>query len=907
MNNYTEITKIFNLRPFIFFLPLLFVLVLHGKSFGQTVKIDYKADNKPLSQVLEDVTKQYKIKFAFDSEAFQKYRVSFSVKNLYTYQFINFLTQKYGLQFKLVESTYVVTRKAGTLVAPEAPVPTVPPVAVKPVPSLPVEKSIVSFSGYVTDRKTGDPLLYCSIVFPGQKGTITNDLGFFYVETNRDSLHLSISHLGYHRLDTVIYTRQSKPVPIGLNPISLTIETVSVVKKEKSVLEWGDRSGRIGFNPSQSANLARLSYDDLVNMLTMIPGVQFLDGHAGGLSIRGSDPSENLILLDGIPILETGHLFGNLSTLNAGFIRQSFVSRGGFDVQFGDRTSGIVELTGKSAVRSNPMVDISANMLNGNVLAVIPVSGKFSLSGAWRRSYIDQWKNYLFHKITREIRFTDLDIANTSATPTIRYQDFNLKATYQPSENQEFSIGFFRGEDQQMLDYQINASDSIYRNEWAYSINTGAGLNWNFQKGNWHHMFKAGFSEVYFRQEQESGEQTAAVITQNPGKGNSRNSRKIKVEIPGRTSFEFNRDSNLIRELRASWKSELKTGIFTHQAGAGIVKDNFSYKFQSATSTRNIPIDGMGKNSEQIISHFYLQQVLEPASWARIRWGVRTNYSHTIKKFYIQPRAGFEFTPFTDFKIYYHGGLYQQFLSKIPKIDINRNVDMVWFLPDSADRVILESVHHIAGIQWEKSGFLINAEMYYKHTTGKKWWNAELYKKANQYRIQYVNRDGQQENKGLDVFLQYRHPHFSHQLAWSFALSEEQINGINQGEYFPSLNDRRHQIQWTEIFTLKGWVASAMWNFRTGQPSLLDSDQSTVLEFKRLPYFSQIDLGIARNFKWNHFAVSAGLTLMNLLDRQNIVQVNYLNFSTSGGSSSIQSDISSLSRTPVFFIRMQVM
>jgi hypothetical protein len=82
--------------------------------------------------------------------------------------------------------------------------------------------------------------------------------------------------LGYKRLDTVIVSGVGGPLQFRLEPFAVLMEEVSVARKEKSLLEMGEYSEKIGFNPARSATMPRLSHDDLVNMLTMIAN-KFLD------------------------------------------------------------------------------------------------------------------------------------------------------------------------------------------------------------------------------------------------------------------------------------------------------------------------------------------------------------------------------------------------------------------------------------------------------------------------------------------------------------------------------------------------------------------------------------------------------------------------------------------------------
>jgi hypothetical protein len=598
-------------------------------------------------------------------------------------------------------------------------------------------------------------------------------------------------------------------------------------------------------------------------------------------------------------------MFGNISALNAGFIRQAFVSRGGFDASFGDRASGLIELTGKSGSRSGVNAESSFSLLNGDLSGSIPFGRNVSLSGAYRRSYTDYWPNYLFKRLLTDSRLTNVTDQSVNVLPIVRYQDINLKASIYASQNNELSFSFIRSDDQQMLDYTAGTSQHLYRNEWVRGKNTGFGLNWSFQTGNWHHLLTSGYSELSHYQELESGEElTVSAPSGSSGKGKKVGLlRRLNLNNLNRTKYEFESDSNAVREFRIQYSSELKRGIFTHQFGAGYVDDYFHFRIWSDNTERPVPLDSLRKSANQRIGHVFVQQTLDPGKELKIRWGVRANYDQLSGKFYLQPRGGVEFTPVEDLKIYYHGGVYNQFLSKVPLIDYYRNVDLVWYLPDNAGNGVLRSIHHIAGFQWSDNGFLFNAEFYRKSVTGKQWLYAETYKIANQSHIRYVNHKGEELNSGIDLFAQFRHSHWTHQAGYSFSDGKERIEVLNSGAWFPSLSNNRHQLQLVELFSLKGFAASVIWNYRSGQPRILPSSGSGNLTFERMDYFSQLDASLAKTFLFRHAGFTCGVSLLNILNRLNIIQVDYLRITNETSTFNVTSNVSSLSFTPVFFLK----
>ena len=158
-------------------------------------------------------------------------------------------------------------------------------------------------------------------------------------------------------------------------------------------------------------------------------------------------------------------------------MQPTFVSRGGFDAEFGERTAGLIELTGKSGKNNNPYLDLSANLLNTNVLINVPITDKFSVTSAWRKSYIDKWQNYLYLKLVDNENNGELE---SSVNPTLKYQDVNAKISFHPSNQMEFNVNILYGDDFQNRDYSLFESEDFYRNEWVESKSLGASFNWNW-------------------------------------------------------------------------------------------------------------------------------------------------------------------------------------------------------------------------------------------------------------------------------------------------------------------------------------------------------------------------------------------------------------------------------------------
>lgn len=874
---------------------LLILTVVLFNAYGQQTRITYTASEKLLSEVLNEITDQYSIKFAFNTNSFEEISVTFEIADATVEVFLKLLETNYSVRSRNVDGTWILVHDE--------------PVKAQLTP--PEKPKLIQVSGFVKDKITGENLLYCNVVYGDGTGTITNDLGHFSFKVNEtEHVRIAISHLGYKLLDTIIPT--SKQAKLFLTPSDILIPTVVVKQVEKNVLETSPFSEKIGFNPLKSATIPRIADDDLGNALLLIPGVTFSQGSAAGISIRGSTPTDNLVLFDGIPVLETSHLLGNMSVLNAKYVQQAFVSRGGFDAGFGGRVAGLIELTGKSGKNYRPYLDVSGNLMNSNVLANIPITKKLSLTTAWRRSYIDSWQNFLYMRLIEDTQNTEIseNVISSSIIPTIRYQDLNAKLSFHPSDKLEVTLNMLYGSDHQSRDYTLFNTKDYYRNEFINSINMGfsLGMDWQINE-TLYSSLNAGYSNL----ERENIEETGALeeyteIIENPGQGKGKGKGLVKTreKTYTRQVFDIDNGENDMEEYRVDWKMELKQGAFTNQAGLGWTANSYHYRYFANRTKALYPIDSIVNAENQYLVSSFIQQYIQLNGQFRFRWGLRANLDLETQEFYFQPRGGLEFNTGNGFIINYSGGVYHQFLTSSKRIDSEGHYNYVWYLPNNKSDGVVQAVNHIAGLKFEKNGWLINVESYLKNVNGKLNLFAVPAFVGDEVNITYSPRENNERNKGVDVFIQKKQGIFNHMVGYSLSKSEENMEGVLEEQWYLSTNDRQHQFKMNEMVAWRNWSLTGSWNFATGLPVINLTDNNTLQNVERTDNYYQLDFSLTKKIYTPHFVASAGVSFLNVFNRKNIVEVDYLRFTSDSGSLTVRSDVSALGFTPVIFLNLKV-
>ncbi|MBT7042014.1 MAG: Plug domain-containing protein, partial [Candidatus Marinimicrobia bacterium] len=159
---------------------------------------------------------------------------------------------------------------------------------------------------------------------------------------------------------------------IFIAPKVLSTETVSITGATREFMDRSNSPGQISFSPRHISTLPNLGEVDIFRSLQMLPGIQLGIGGSSGLYIRGGTPDQNLILLDGMPIYQTDHLFGFVSGVNANSIKDVQVYKGGMPSRYGGRISSVIELTSRNGNSLSPHGSVYGNLMSQGLTGELP-------------------------------------------------------------------------------------------------------------------------------------------------------------------------------------------------------------------------------------------------------------------------------------------------------------------------------------------------------------------------------------------------------------------------------------------------------------------------------------------------------------------------------------------------------
>lgn len=258
----------------------------------------------------------------------------------------------------------------------------------EPAASAPVEAA-VNLQGQLLEMGTRRPLVgFVVRVEPtGQEATTDADGRFALRGVPDGPVRLRVVHPGYDPVD---------------QPVEMVPGQGTELKLWAKNQSYG-QSGIVGIYRVETEDVTRYSismeevrqipgtFGDPVRVVQNLPGAARAPLGTGLLVIRGSNPEDSGVYVDGIRIPYIYHLGGFESVINPDLVAAVDYLPGGFGVQYGRSLGGVVDVTTTDEFPERTRVVVSADALDAGAM----VAGRFGKKGqhglgvAARRSYVD--------------------------------------------------------------------------------------------------------------------------------------------------------------------------------------------------------------------------------------------------------------------------------------------------------------------------------------------------------------------------------------------------------------------------------------------------------------------------------------------------------------------------------------
>lgn len=578
---------------------------------------------------------------------------------------------------------------------------------------------------------------------------------------------------------------------------------------------------------------------DVLKALQMTPGVK--RGVEGGIGtyVRGGNKDENLMLLDGAPVYNAGHLLGFFSVFNTATLKEVQLYKSTFPSRYGGRLSSVTDIKTKDGSMNTYKAGLGLGIISSSLQVQGPlINDKLSFMIAGRRTYLD--------KIVKTIPY--------------HFYDINVKLAYRPDDNNRIWLSLYKGND--VLNMQQQGADSL---KGDFTLNSGMKLGNNIASLRW--LYR-------------------------PVEGNT--SREITAYYSG---FRYQVDGSLrsnmlsvrsdIKDmgLKAEWKGQ--QGQHTWYAGASAAYRLFH---PNTVQSGGAALEQFPSRSGQKMGNAEVAAYIQDDITLSERWqlnaGLRLSGSIAGNKFYWnpEPRAALRYLINENNSIKVSYARMAQYMQLVSSSSLSLPTDL-WYpvteriRPGISDQVSAGYYHVIPG-----AGITLSAEVYYKRMQHLvEYREGALLVLNDNYEEELVRGNG--KSYGLELFAGKTEGRFSGWVGYTLSYARRQFDSLNAGKEYAARYDRRHDFSLVGIAEIsKSWSLSATATYATGAPFTGQEGQYVVPKpdfsgVDILPVYTsrnamklsasfRVDLDLQYKFRLGkHISGDAHLSVYNLLNR----------------------------------------
>jgi len=204
-------------------------------------------------------------------------------------------------------------------------------------------------AGTVIDKKTKEPIIGCAMQIEGTTlGILTDAEGSFRILSVPAGVHTVIAQiLGYKTVKLTGLTVSpglTATVSIEMESKVLDIEQVIIVRAKRPAIQMDVTSTRRTISAERIATMPVTNVEDI---LTSTVGVVNRDGQ---IHIRGGRSNELIYIVDGVELKDPLGGRGPTESLNLSGqdIENLDILKGGWDAEYGNATSGVINVATKS-------------------------------------------------------------------------------------------------------------------------------------------------------------------------------------------------------------------------------------------------------------------------------------------------------------------------------------------------------------------------------------------------------------------------------------------------------------------------------------------------------------------------------------------------------------------------------
>ncbi|SHJ09394.1 TonB-dependent receptor [Flavobacterium terrae] len=739
-----------------------------------------------------------------------------------------------------------------------------------------------TLSGIITDSKSNETLIGVSVYINEAKTSVlTNEYGFYSITLPYGNYNISVDYSGFITINEKISLTENVNKNFALieeNRNVKQLEEVTIVQKNIANIRKPEMSvNKLSIQTIKKMPVV-LGEVDVIKSLLFLPGVTNAGEGQSGFNVRGGGADQNLVLLDEATIYNTSHLFGLFSVFNPDAIKDLKLYKGGIPSKFGGRASSVLDIYQKDGNSNNFSVNGGVGVVSTRILAEGPIvkeKGSFLIGG--RASYA-----HLFLKLT--------DNQNSAY-----FYDLNTKMNYKLNKNNNIYLSGYFGRDVFTLsDSFTNTygnstfnlrwnhlfSDKLFSNLSVIYSNYYYGLVLDFVDFNWEsgiesYNFKYDFKHYLSDKLKLSYGVNSIYYKFNPGtieplsENSSINYRQLDRKYAFEPAVYLDAEQKLSKIFSINYGLRYSLFYRLGESTINYYENNqpvvYDADLKVYDKAKPISTQYFGKN-KKIANYSNFEPRISLAMEIDENQSVKVSYNRMVQ--YLQ--------------------LISNTASPTP-LDVWTPSDN-YIKPQLADQVAVGYFKN-----FNDDNYTLELESFYKTVKNRLDYidGADLI--ANEA-IEQVILNGEMRSHGLEVLVRKNTGDFSGWIAYTLSKSEQRTPGrtpeeigINNGQWYRSAYDKRHNVAVTASYKLNKRLSfAANFTLQSGQPvtfpkSYYTFQGATVPSYglrneNRLPTYHHLDIAATLTTKQKRekkFKSEWVFSIYNLYNRKNAASISF--------------------------------
>ncbi len=736
----------------------------------------------------------------------------------------------------------------------------------------------VTVSGIIKDNSSGETLTGANIYDTvSLAGTSSNNRGFYSLSLEKGEINLKVSYVGYSIQSVNIQLNKDTIINIFLNPgIELDEIQVSAIGSETDF-----KKGRLSLPMVKLIEIPAIGGEtDLIKALTTMPGITQSNEGSSGIVVRGGGQDQNLFLLDGMQVYNTGHLFNFVSVYNPEAIKRIDFYKSAFPARYGGRLSSVTDITLRDGNNKKTAGLFNIGLIDSKLTLEGPLNKKTTFLFAARSTYFD-----LFTPLRKT---TGNNSSQPGAYPEsdeivlYTFADINFRINHTFNSKHSISFNAYSGIDYYRLNSNIYLGEekekySLYNNvisvKSSHFINNKLFINSMIGFSANSGVSKLDMKQYYKYTEFDSVQMVRSDTykiekTEKYYQKSSLNNLSASVDL-----FYYPNNSHTLN-LGALFNYHIyQPGIYKTE-----LTDIYENTIQLTEKFGN-------KEYRSLEGSLYLEDEYKINKRIVITAGTRLNLFNVsgITFLNTDPRSSISYAFPCDFSLRLSYSQMTQNNHALIRNDLLM-YKTVW-VPASKNLPPERSNQISFGFikKFEKADYSMEAEIFYKTMHNLIEYDINYLSKYAFYNWENsLITDGKGRGYGIEVFIEKTKGRFTGNINYSLSWHERRFDELG-GTWFPYIFDRRHVFNTSGSIKLnKGWKLSYFWTLSSGHRinlpvAYVNSNPYAYGYFiyeglysQRLPLYHRLDLSVGwqkKNKKGNYTGFN--FSVYNVYNRLN--------------------------------------